>query len=69
LKHRGLFDLPITNSFLFSVPLELAQTKKVIRFLDSFPPAHFSALNFSVFSGVNLKKIPVSSALKISLSL
>jgi hypothetical protein len=69
LKHRGLFDFPTTNSFLFSVPLELAHTKTVIRSLDGFPPAHFSALNFSVLSGVNLKKISVSSAIKMSLSL
>jgi hypothetical protein len=34
LKHWGLSDFPITDNFLFSIPLELEHTKTAIQSLD-----------------------------------
>ena len=66
LKQRGLAVLPMTNRGSFSLPLMLAATSTVSRSLAFFPPVQMAPLKSKVLSGRHLKKMPVSSALKIS---
>lgn len=45
-KHRGFLDFSIIKGLHFSVPDMFAAKSKVTRSLLSFPPWHFSHLNF-----------------------
>jgi len=53
LKHQGLFDFPITSSFLLLVPVMLVAIKTVILSLNNFPPEHFAPLKRRVLTGVS----------------
>ena len=65
VETTSLAVLPMTNRGSFSLPLMLAATSTVSRSLAFFPPVQMAPLKSKVLSGRHLKKMPVSSALKI----
>lgn len=69
VKHLGFIIFLIIWRFLFLAPVTFAHKITVTRSLENFLLIHFSFLNFNILCGVSLKKIPVSSLLKMSSSL
>lgn len=68
LKQRGFLLFPIIHTGSFSLPSALHVKTAVILSLLLLPPWQLSPLTLNVRWGKRLKKIPLSSTLKISLS-